>query len=175
MYHSLLTASFFIVVLILVYRNRQFFVSLLPEALASRLPDALRPASELPLSHPHSSSSAPSNSFFSSLLSRFSTRTSHYLPIPGSSWSANLSNGLSSSLFDITANMDANDPRSGLDPSGAQDVQTIMANQGVTFDQARLIRHKQILVQNNIDPNTGLPLDSKAVTSLGGRPGSSRG
>lgn len=169
MYHSLLTASFFIALLILVYRNRQFFVSLLPESLASRLPDSLQPASDLPLSN---SSFGPSSSF-SRLLSGFTSRSS-YMPIPGTSWSANLSNGLSSSLFDITANIDADDPRSGLDPSGAQDVQTIMANQGVTFDQARLIRHKQILVQNNIDPNTGLPLDSKAVTSLGGRPGGSR-
>ncbi|SJX64594.1 uncharacterized protein SRS1_15411 [Sporisorium reilianum f. sp. reilianum] len=173
MYHSLLTASFFIAVLILVYRNRSFFVSLLPESVAARLPDSLQPAaSDLPLSH---ASSAPSSSLFSRLYNRFTARSSQYAPIPGSSWGANLSNGLSSSLFDITANIDANDPRSGLDPSGAQDVQTIMANQGVTFDQARLIRHKQILVQNNIDPNTGLPLDSKAVTSLGGRVGGSRG
>ncbi len=51
-----------------------------------------------------------------------------------------------------------------------------MREQGVSFDQARLIRHRDILVRNNIDPNTGLPLDSKAVTSLGGRlPGGSRG
>ena len=174
MYHSLLTASFFVAVLILLYRNRTFVISLLPESIATRLPESWQStATHLPLSNP---SPGSRGSIFSRLLWRFSPR-SHYMPVPGTSWSANLSNGLSSSLFDITANIDASDPRSGLDPSGAQDVQTIMATQGVTFDQARLIRHKQILVQNNIDPNTGLPLDSKAVTSLGGRMGgaSSRG
>lgn len=173
MYHSLLAASFFIAVLILLYRNRQFFVSLLPESLVSRLPSSLQPSTtHLPLSH---DSSTPTSSLISRLLHPFTSR-SHYLPLSsGTSWSANLSNGLSSSLFDITANIDASDPRSGLDPSGAQDIQTIMATQRVTFDQARLIRHKQILVQNNIDPNTGLPLDRKAVTSLGGTRGSAVG
>jgi hypothetical protein len=97
------------------------------------------------------------------------------MPVPGFDWSSNTANGLSSTLFDISANIADGDSRSGLDPSGAQDIQTIMQTQGVSFDQARLIRHKQILVKNNIDPQTGLPLDSKAVTSLGGGvPGSSR-
>ena len=171
MYHSLLTASFVVAVLILLYRNRAYFLSLLPESLVSRLPDALQPPSSLS-SLPYASS-APSGSLFSRLFGSFPA-SRRYTAVPGFDWSANAANGLSSTLFDIDANIADGDTRSGLDPSGAQDVQTIMATQGVSFDQARLIRHKQILVQNNIDPNTGLPLDSKAVTSLGGsRPGSS--
>lgn len=171
MYHSLLTASFVVAVAILLYRNRQFFISLLPPSLASRLPASLQSSSSLPTySTPPSSSSVFSRLFGSLPSSRA------YSQVPGFDWAANSANGLSSTLFDIDANIADGDTRSGLDPSGAQDVQTIMQTQGVSFDQARLIRHKQILVQNNIDPNTGLPLDRKAVTSLGGsRPGSSTG
>ncbi|SPO30735.1 uncharacterized protein UTRI_05352 [Ustilago trichophora] len=171
MYHRLLTASFVVALLILLYRNRQFFLSLLPEALTSRLPPALQPT---PSGLPYSSApaSAPS-SLFSRLFGSL-PGSSRYSRVPGFDWSSNLQNGLSSTLFDINENIDGGDSRSGLDPRGAQDVQTIMQTQGVTFDQARLIRHKQILVQNNIDPNTGMPLDSKAVTTLGDRAGSSR-
>ena len=163
MYHSVLTAAFFVVLVVLVYRKRQVLCPLLPGFIVSRLPSLDSSSTHLALSATPSSSS---DSLLSRLFSRVSSRP-QYLPLAGSSWSANLSNGLSSSLFDITANIHASDPRSGLDPSGAHDIQTIMATQRVTFDQATLIRHKQILVQNNIDPNTGLPLDSKAVTSLG--------
>lgn len=155
MYHSLLAASFLLALAILVYRNRAFFITLLPPSLASRLPAPAAPSG---------------GSFFNRLL----PFRSSYTPLP--TWSDQLNSGLSSTLFDITANMDDGDSRTGLDESGARDIQTIMREQGVSFDQARLIRHRDILVRNNIDPNTGLPLDSKAVTSLSGRlPGGSRG
>ncbi|SNX87113.1 uncharacterized protein MEPE_05823 [Melanopsichium pennsylvanicum] len=172
MYYSLFAVSFFIAVLILVYRNRSFFLSLLPESLLLRLPPSFQPqpSTTLPYSTPTNSTSS---SVFSRLFGSLAS-TSRYTRLPGFDWNSNLENGLNSTLFDITANMDDGDTRTGLDPRGAQDVQTIMQEQGVSFDQARLIRHQQILVQNNIDPNTGMPLDSKAVTSLGGRPGSSR-
>lgn len=35
-----------------------------------------------------------------------------------------------------------------------------------SFDEARLRRHRRLLQENRIDPQTGLPLDSKAVTRL---------
>ncbi|KAG9002191.1 hypothetical protein FRB95_012618 [Tulasnella sp. JGI-2019a] len=73
--------------------------------------------------------------------------------------------GLSSSTFDIEANMAAGDSRSGLDEVGAAEVRAIMQSQRVNFDQARLIRHNQILARNGIDPS-GMPLDAKAVTRL---------
>ncbi|KAF9518994.1 hypothetical protein BS47DRAFT_1482266 [Hydnum rufescens UP504] len=72
--------------------------------------------------------------------------------------------GMSSTAFDLEANL-AGDSRLGLDERGAEEVRSIMQTQGVTFDQARLIRHKQILARNGIDP-TGMPLDSKAITHL---------
>lgn len=170
MYHSLLTASFLIAVFILVYRNRLFFLSLLPDSFTSRLPASLQPipTTTLPYSANPSSSSSNPNSLFSRLFGTLLPSSRNYTRVPGFDWSSNLQNGLSSTLFDINENIVDGDSRSGLDPTGAQDVQTIMQTQGVSFDQARLIRHKQILVRNNIDPITGMPLDSKAVTSLGG-------
>lgn len=174
MYHSILAASFIISVLFILYRNRTFFLLLLPPSLVSRLPPSLQPApsSSLPFS------SAPPSSSSSSLFSRLFNHipgSRRYTPLPAFDWSSQASAGLTSTLFDINANIENSDSRTGLDPSGAQDIQTIMQTQGVGFDQARLIRHQQILVQNNIDPQTGLPLDRKAVTSLGGRlPGGSR-
>jgi len=62
--------------------------------------------------------------------------------------------------------MEAGDSRTGLDEAGAREVHVIMQQQGISFDEARLVRHKRILQQNGIDPQTGLPLDSKAVTRL---------
>ncbi|KAG8860322.1 hypothetical protein FRB96_003971 [Tulasnella sp. 330] len=57
--------------------------------------------------------------------------------------------------------MTAGDSRSGLDEVGAAEVRAIMQSHRVNFDQARLIRHNQILARNGIDPS-GMPLDSKA-------------
>ena len=178
-YHSFLTAACVLAVLIVVWRNRH----LLPASVTSRLPTLLQPSSSaasssgLPFpSTTTSSSSNPASSFFSRLFGTLSPSSRNYSRLPLFDWNSQASAGLSSTLFDINSNIADGDSRSGLDPTGAQDVQTIMQTQGVSFDQARLIRHKQILVRNNIDPNTGLPLDSKAITSLGGRtPGGSRG
>ncbi|KAG8967411.1 hypothetical protein FRC03_010027 [Tulasnella sp. 419] len=74
--------------------------------------------------------------------------------------------GLSSINFDIESNnILGADSRAGLDEQGAAEVQAIMQSRGVNFDQARLIRHNQILARNGIDPS-GMPLDAKAVTRL---------
>jgi len=90
--------------------------------------------------------------------------SAHYTPLP--TFAAQAEAGLSSNMFDIQAhNLDAGDSRSGLDEQGTQEVLAIMRRERVTFDQARLIRHNQILARNGIDP-TGMPLDSKAVTRL---------
>jgi len=84
--------------------------------------------------------------------------------VPLSTFESQRDSGLSSTAFDLEANL-AGDSRLGLDERGAEEVRNIMQTQGVTFDQARLIRHKQILARNGIDP-TGMPLDSKAITRL---------
>ncbi|KIK07841.1 hypothetical protein K443DRAFT_673099 [Laccaria amethystina LaAM-08-1] len=90
-------------------------------------------------------------------------RLSNYTPL--STFSEQLSAGISSNNFDIEANIRTGDSRSGLDEQGTQEVLEIMRRERVNFDQARLIRHNRILARNGIDPS-GMPLDSKAVTRL---------
>ncbi|KIK97350.1 hypothetical protein PAXRUDRAFT_136457 [Paxillus rubicundulus Ve08.2h10] len=87
----------------------------------------------------------------------------HYTPL--STFSSQASAGLSSPMFDIEANINDGDSRAGLDERGTQEVLDIVRRERVNFDQARLIRHNQILARNGIDPS-GMPLDSKAVTRL---------
>ncbi|KAG6330699.1 hypothetical protein ID866_8391 [Astraeus odoratus] len=87
----------------------------------------------------------------------------HYAPL--STFSGQADAGLSSTLFDIEANIRDGDSRAGLDERGTQEVLEIMRRERVDFDQARLIRHHQILARNGIDPS-GMPMDSKAVTRL---------
>ncbi|TFK52023.1 hypothetical protein OE88DRAFT_1699412 [Heliocybe sulcata] len=84
---------------------------------------------------------------------------------PLSTFSEQVGAGLSSSAFDIEANIRDGDSRAGLDERGTQEVMEIMRRERVNFDQARLIRQNQILARNGIDPS-GMPLDSKAVTRL---------
>ncbi|KAG6811674.1 hypothetical protein H0H92_006329 [Tricholoma furcatifolium] len=82
-----------------------------------------------------------------------------------STFSEQIGAGLTSTEFDIEANVRDGDSRSGLDERGTAEVMEIMRQQRVNFDQARLIRQNRILAQNGIDPS-GMPLDSKAVTRL---------
>jgi len=90
-------------------------------------------------------------------------RFSHYVPL--STFEAQRDAGLTSNTFDLEGNI-ADDARVGLDERGEEEVRRIMQTRSVTFDQARLIRHKEYLTRNGIDPSTGMPLDSKAITSL---------
>jgi len=84
---------------------------------------------------------------------------------PMSTFAEQAQAGLSSSNFDIEANIADGDSRIGLDEHGTLEVQEIMRRERVNFDQARLIRQNAILAANGIDPS-GMPLDSKAVTRL---------
>lgn len=84
---------------------------------------------------------------------------------PLSTWDTQRASGLSSSLFDIDDNLEAGDSRSGLDPQGAEEVRRIMAREGVSFDQARLVRHKLLMSRHGIDAS-GMPTDPKAITRL---------
>jgi len=88
---------------------------------------------------------------------------SHYTPL--STFADQAHAGMSSNAFDIEANIREGDTRAGLDERGTQEVMEIMRRQRVNFDQARLIRHNQILARNGIDAS-GMPLDSKAITRL---------
>ncbi|KII87288.1 hypothetical protein PLICRDRAFT_55269 [Plicaturopsis crispa FD-325 SS-3] len=90
-------------------------------------------------------------------------RLGHYTPL--STFHQQAGAGLSSNEFDIEANIRDGDSRAGLDERGTQEVLEIMRRERINFDQARLIRHNQILARNNVDPS-GMPLDSKAITHL---------
>jgi len=90
-------------------------------------------------------------------------RFSNYIPLSTFADQANA--GMSSSNFDIEANILDGDARAGLDDIGTQEVMDIMRRERVNFDQARLIRHNRILARNGID-SSGMPLDSKAITHL---------
>jgi len=95
----------------------------------------------------------------------FFPRLSNYRYQPLSTFSEQISAGMSSSQFDIEANVQDGDMRSGLDTRGTEEVMEIMRRERVNFDQARLIRHNRILASNGIDAS-GMPMDSKAITHL---------
>ncbi|KAJ5107546.1 Protein of unknown function DUF2015 [Penicillium angulare] len=84
----------------------------------------------------------------------------HRLP---SSFTGDLEAGLSSSHFDITANVADGDPRAGLDQRAKQEVQKIMKTRKVNFDEARRIYTEQRFARNNIGPD-GRPRDPKFVS-----------
>ncbi|OJJ38545.1 hypothetical protein ASPWEDRAFT_105865 [Aspergillus wentii DTO 134E9] len=84
----------------------------------------------------------------------------HRLP---SSFSGDLEAGLSSSHFDIAANVADGDIRGGLDNKAKGEIKKIMRNQGVTFDEARRIYTEQRFAKNNIGLD-GRPRDPKFVS-----------
>ncbi|KDN44753.1 hypothetical protein K437DRAFT_129994 [Tilletiaria anomala UBC 951] len=141
MYYTLTLLSLTAIIIFLAIRHRATLVSRLPPSIQSHLPPLLQPS--------------PSHG------------GAAYRRLPVFDWGTARDAGLHSTLFDIEANINDGDTRSGLDQRGAEEVTAIMHAQGVSFDEARLIRHQNILRQNNIDPHTGMPLDSKAVLSLG--------
>ncbi|KAI8334226.1 hypothetical protein BC941DRAFT_432421 [Chlamydoabsidia padenii] len=86
----------------------------------------------------------------------------HLLPTNAGSFESDIEDGLTSSQFDLTGNLDEEDTRAGL--KDKEEILKIMKRQKVSFDQARLIRQQKLLKKNNIDPATGLPLDPKFVS-----------
>ncbi|ODM20469.1 hypothetical protein SI65_03522 [Aspergillus cristatus] len=92
------------------------------------------------------------------------------LPVPDyiyqrlpSSFIGDLEAGLSSSQFDITANVADGDLRAGLDEAGKLEVKRIMKSQKVDFDEARRIYTQQRFAKHNIGPD-GRPRDPKFVS-----------
>lgn len=92
------------------------------------------------------------------------------LPIPDhiyqrlpSSFTGDLEAGLSSSQFDIAANIADGDTRAGLDQIAKQEVRKIMKNRKVNFDEARRIYTESRFARNNIGPD-GRPRDPKFVS-----------
>ncbi|KAJ7574383.1 hypothetical protein C8J56DRAFT_979498 [Mycena floridula] len=93
----------------------------------------------------------------------FFPQLNNYAPLTTFSQQAHA--GLTSTNFDLEANILDGDSRSGLDENSTREIMDIMSRQRVNFDQARLIRQNNILARNGIDPS-GMPLDSKAITRL---------
>ncbi|KAL2862978.1 DUF2015 domain-containing protein [Aspergillus lucknowensis] len=93
-----------------------------------------------------------------------------FLPIPDhiyqrlpSSFTGDLDAGLTSSAFDLNANIESGDQRAGLDARGKREVLNIMRRQKVDFDEARRIYTEQRFAKNNIGPD-GRPRDPKFVS-----------
>ncbi|KAL2830640.1 hypothetical protein BJY01DRAFT_118408 [Aspergillus pseudoustus] len=92
------------------------------------------------------------------------------LPVPDhiyqrlpSSFTGDLDAGLTSSAFDLNANIESGDQRAGLDALGKREVLNIMRRQKVDFDEARRIYTEQRFAKNNIGPD-GRPRDPKFVS-----------
>jgi hypothetical protein len=65
-----------------------------------------------------------------------STSTSLYSRLPAYDWSTSRLAGLHSTLFDIEANLENGDSRTGLEASGAQEIERLMNTQGVVSNSA---------------------------------------
>jgi len=74
-----------------------------------------------------------------------------------SSFASDLEAGLHSDTFSLTANIDDEDSRNGLDAAAKREVLAIMKRRGVDFDEARRIAVEQKLARNGIAPD-GRPL-----------------
>ncbi|KAI9298004.1 hypothetical protein K502DRAFT_322973 [Neoconidiobolus thromboides FSU 785] len=79
--------------------------------------------------------------------------------IESGSFLQDIRDGLTSNNFDL--NQNNTDLRDGLGSS--DEIKNIMLKYKCDFDEARLIRQRELMIKNNIDPDTGLPLDAKAV------------
>ncbi|OJJ43717.1 hypothetical protein ASPZODRAFT_154238 [Penicilliopsis zonata CBS 506.65] len=93
-----------------------------------------------------------------------------HVPVPGylyhrlpSSFAADLEAGLSSSHFNLSANIANGDSRAGLDQNAKEEVKRIMKSQKVTFDEARRLYTEHRFAKNNIGPD-GRPRDPKFVS-----------
>lgn len=71
--------------------------------------------------------------------------------------------GFSSADFDLSNNVMEGDSRAGLDVRAKQDVQRIMRNRGIGFDEARRVYMQQRFKKNGIGED-GLPRDPKFVS-----------
>lgn len=85
-----------------------------------------------------------------------------YSRVP-SSFSGDIENGLTSSDFDLSANVADGDSRAGLDDAGKREIQKIMKSRRVNFDEARRIYTEGRFRENGIGPD-GRPRDPKFVS-----------
>jgi hypothetical protein len=80
-----------------------------------------------------------------------------------SSFSGDIEAGLSSSTFDLGANVDSGDSRAGLDDAAKTEILKIMKKRRIRFDEARRVYMEQRFSANGIGPD-GRPRDPKFVS-----------
>lgn len=85
-----------------------------------------------------------------------------YSQLP-SSFGGDIEAGLSSSNFDLSANVDAGDSRAGLDDAAKAEILRIMKRRRTTFDKARKIYMEIRFKANGIGAD-GRPRDPKFVS-----------
>ena len=101
--------------------------------------------------------------YWSSLLPRrYRDTLGRYVKLP--SFEHDIEAGLTSTDFDLSQNLEDGDDRFGLDASSRREIQRIIKSKKCTFDQARLIFLQDKMRKAGIDPQTGLPRDSKFVS-----------
>ncbi|KAK4457442.1 hypothetical protein QBC42DRAFT_279141 [Cladorrhinum samala] len=87
-----------------------------------------------------------------------------YVSVPtGGTFADDLEAGLSSSNFDLSQNIDANDSRSGLDGAAKREILLIMKKRRMQFDDARKVYMEQKFAANGIGAD-GRPRDPKFVS-----------
>lgn len=85
-----------------------------------------------------------------------------YARLP-TTFAGDIESGFSSAAFDLSGNVASGDSRAGLDDSSKREIQKIMKNRRVNFDEARRIHTEGRFAKNNIGPD-GLPRDPKFVS-----------
>ncbi|BDD56487.1 hypothetical protein MPDQ_006423 [Monascus purpureus] len=86
-----------------------------------------------------------------------------YHRLSPSSFMGDVEAGLTSSNFDLSANIADGDIREGLNQKAKREIRKIMKGRGVEFDEARRIYTEQRFAKNNIGPD-GRPRDPKFVS-----------
>jgi hypothetical protein len=79
------------------------------------------------------------------------------------SFAGDIEAGLSSSTFDLSANVDQGDSRAGLDDTAKAEILQIMKKRRLKFDQARKVYMENRFKANGIGPD-GRPRDPKFVS-----------
>ncbi|OBT99093.1 hypothetical protein VE01_02362 [Pseudogymnoascus verrucosus] len=91
--------------------------------------------------------------------------TPRYIPLP--SFLSDAESGLSSSTFDLSANINSLDSRSGLDDAAKTEIMGIMRGtwwrRGMGFDEARRVYMERMLEREGIGRD-GRPRDPKFVS-----------
>lgn len=81
----------------------------------------------------------------------------------GGSFESDMEAGLSSSTFDLSANVADGDARAGLDDAAKREIVKIMKKRRMLFDEARRVYMEQRFRENGIGPD-GRPRDPKFVS-----------